>query len=248
VPDEKIARQITEKRLIRLREEEFKAAQPRISLNDLFKQIKEGQVKELHLIIKADTQGSVEALKQSLEQLSTAEVRVKIIHCGVGAITETDIMLASASSAIIIGFTVRPDINAKNTACRENVDIRLYQVIYEAINDVKAAMSGLLEPEYVEVSLGRLQVRKVFKASKIGAIAGCYVSEGKVVRDANVRVIRQDKVIYEGKIESLKRFKDDVREVLENYECGLTLEKFNDTQEGDIVEVYTTEKTKRELA
>ena len=248
VPDEKIARQITEKRLVRLREEEFKAAQPRISLNDLFKQIKEGQVKELHLIIKADTQGSVEALKQSLEQLSTAEVRVKIIHSGVGAVTETDIMLASASSAIIIGFTVRPDINAKNTACRENVDIRLYQVIYEAINDVKAAMSGLLEPEYVEVNLGRLQVRKVFNASKIGAIAGCYVSEGKVVRDANVRIIRQDKVIHEGKIESLKRFKDDVREVLENYECGLTLEKFNDTQEGDIIEVYTTEETKRELA
>ena len=248
VPDEKMARQITEKRLVRLREEELKAVQPRISLNDLFKQIKEGQVKELHLIIKADTQGAVEALRQSLEQLVSAEVRVKIIHSGVGAITETDIMLASASNAIIIGFNVRPDVNAKNTACREKVDIRLYQVIYEAINDVKAAMSGLLEPEYVEVSLGRLQVRKVFKASKIGAIAGCYVSEGKVVRDANVRVVRQDKVIYEGKIESLKRFKDDVREVLENYECGLTLEKFNDTQEGDIIEVYTTEQTKRELA
>ncbi|MBE3587096.1 MAG: translation initiation factor IF-2 [Thermoanaerobacteraceae bacterium] len=248
VSDEKTARSIAEKRANRKREEEFKAAMPRVSLDDLFKQIKEGQVKELRAIIKADVQGSVEALKQSLERLSTDEVKVNIIHGGVGAITETDIMLASASNAIIIGFNVRPDVNARGVAEREKVDVRLYRVIYDAIEDVKAAMSGLLEPEYREVVLGRAEVRKTFKISKVGTIAGCYVTEGRITRDAGVRVIRDGIVVHEGKLDSLKRFKDDVREVVQGYECGLALEKYNEIREGDVVEAFTTEAVKRELA
>ncbi len=248
VPDEKTARQIAEKRASRKREEEFKSALPRVSLDDLFKQIQEGQVKELRVIIKADVQGSAEALKQALERLSTEEVKVNIIHQGVGAITETDIMLASASNAIIIGFNVRPDVNARRVAEREKVDIRLYRVIYDAIEDVKAAMSGLLEPEYREVVLGRAEVRKIFKISRVGTIAGCYVTDGKIVRDAGVRVIRDGVVVYEGKLDSLKRFKDDVREVVQGYECGLALEKYNEIREGDIIEAFTTEAVKRELA
>lgn len=248
VQDEKKARQISERRQARKREEEFKAATPRISLDDLFDQIQEGQVKELNIIIKADVQGSVEALKTSLEKLSTDEVKVKIIHGGVGGITESDIMLASASNAIIIGFNVRPDANARKVAETEKVDIRLYRVIYEVIDDVKKAISGMLEPEYKEVVLGRAEVRKIFKVSKVGTIAGCYVIEGKIIRDAGVRLIRDGVVIYEGKLDSLKRFKDDVKEVVQNYECGLTLEKFNDIQEGDIVEAYTMQEIKRELA
>ncbi|MDQ0286649.1 translation initiation factor IF-2 [Desulfofundulus luciae] len=248
VPDEKTARQIAEKRANRKREEEFKAAMPRVSLDDLFNQIKEGQVKELRVIIKADVQGSAEALKQALERLSTEEVKVNIIHQGVGAITETDIMLASASNAIIIGFNVRPDVNARRVAEKEKVDIRLYRVIYDAIEDVKAAMSGLLEPEYREVILGRAEVRKTFKISKVGTIAGCYVTDGKIARDAGVRVIRDGVVVYEGKLGSLKRFKDDVREVMQGYECGLALEKYNEIREGDIIEAFTMEAVKRELA
>ncbi|WP_027718245.1 translation initiation factor IF-2 [Desulfovirgula thermocuniculi] len=248
VPDEKTARQIAEKRASRKREEEFRAAAPRVSLDDLFRQIKEGQVKELRIIIKADVQGSAEALKQALERLSTEEVKVSIIHQGVGAITETDIMLASASNAIIIGFNVRPDVNARRVAEREKVDIRLYRVIYEAIDDVKKAMSGLLEPEYREVFLGRAEVRKIFKISKVGTVAGCYVTEGKITRDAGVRLLRDGKVVYEGRLASLKRFKDDVREVAQGYECGLSLEKYNEIQEGDIIEAYTMEAVKRELA
>jgi len=248
VPDEKTARQIAEKRANRRREEEFRAAQPRISLDDLFKQIKEGQVKELPVVIKADVQGSVEALKQSLERLSNEEVKVNIIHGGVGAITETDIMLASASNAIIIGFNVRPDINARRVAESEKVDIRMYRVIYDAIEDVRAALSGLLEPEYREVVLGRAEVRKTFKVSRIGTIAGCYVVDGKLQRDAGVRVIRDGVVIHEGRLDSLKRFKDDVREVVQGYECGLTLDKFNEIREGDFIEAFTTEAVKRELA
>lgn len=248
VPDEKTARQIAEKRASKKREEEFRAAAPRVSLDDLFRQIQEGQVKELRIIIKADVQGSAEALKQALERLSTSEVKVSIIHQGVGAITETDIMLASASNAIIIGFNVRPDVNARRVAEREKVDIRLYRVIYDAIDDVKKALSGLLEPEYREVFLGRAEVRKIFKISKVGTVAGCYVTEGKITRDASVRLIRDGTVVYEGKLASLKRFKDDVREVAQGYECGLSLEKHNEIQEGDVIEAYTMEAVKRELA
>ena len=193
-------------------------------------------------------QGSVEAVKQSLERLSTVEVKVNIIHGGVGAITETDIMLASASNAIIIGFNVRPDVNARKAAEVEKIDLRLYRVIYDAIEDVKAAMTGLLEPEIKEVILGRVEVRKIFKASKLGTIAGCYVLEGKVTRDSGIRLIRDGVVVFEGHIDSLKRFKDDAKEVLQGYECGKTIEKYNDVKEGDIIEAFTTESVKRELA
>ncbi|NLI11967.1 MAG: translation initiation factor IF-2 [Peptococcaceae bacterium] len=245
--DEKLARSIASRRQTRKREEELKNT-TRLSLEDLFKHIQEGQIKELGIIVKADVQGSVEALRQALERLNTGEVKVDIIHGGVGAISETDVMFASASNAIIIGFNVRPDVNARKAAENEKVDIRLYRVIYDAIEDVKAAMSGLLDPEYREVTLGRAEIRKVFKASRIGTIAGCYVVEGKIERDAGVRVVRDGIVIFEGKLDSLKRFKDDVKEVLQGYECGLALEKFNEIQEGDIIEAFNIETIKRQLS
>ncbi|MBF7082372.1 translation initiation factor IF-2 [Desulfallas sp. Bu1-1] len=248
VEDEKLGRQIISERQVKKREEELRIAAPRVSLDDLFTQIQEGQVKELNIIIKADVQGSVEAVKQALQQISTDEVRVNVIHGGVGAITETDIMLASASNAIVIGFNVRPDVNARKAIETEKVDIRLYRVIYDAIEDIKAAMSGLLDPEYKEVTLGRAEVRKTFKVSKVGTIAGCYVTEGKITRDAGVRVIRDGIVIHEGVLESLKRFKDDAREVAQGYECGMTVEKFNDIREGDQIEAFIMEAVKRELA
>ncbi|AGL01292.1 translation initiation factor IF-2 [Desulfoscipio gibsoniae] len=248
VEDEKFGKQIIDERANKKREEELKLSAPKVSLDDLFNQIKEGQVKELSIIIKADVQGSVEAVRQALEQIGTDEVRVNVIHGGVGAITESDIMLASASNAIVIGFNVRPDVNARNAVETEKVDIRLYRIIYDAIDDIKAAMSGLLEPEYKEVVLGRAEVRKTFKVTKVGTIAGCYVTEGKVTRDAGVRVIRDGIVIHEGHLDSLKRFKDDAREVMQGYECGITVEKFNDIREGDQIEVYTVEAIKRELA
>jgi translation initiation factor IF-2 len=247
VKDEKLARQIADKRQERKRQEELLKAAGRISLEEVFSRIQEGAVKELPLIVKADVQGSVEALVQALEKLSTDEVKVQMVHSGVGAITETDVMLASASKAIIIGFNVRPDVNARKAAEREMVDIRTYQVIYEILDDVKAALSGLLEPQYREVILGQAEVRQIFKASRVGTIAGCYVQEGKIVRDAKVRVIRDGKVVYDGRLSSLKRFKDDVREVVQGYECGLTLERFNDIHEGDLLEFYTTEEVQREL-
>ncbi len=248
VKDEKTIKQIIDKRVDRKRHEDFKTSSPRLSLEDLYKNIQDGEIKELHLVIKADVQGSVEAIRQSIERLSTDEVKVNIIHGGVGAITESDIMLAAASNAIIIGFNVRPDINARKAAENENIDIRLYQVIYDAIDDIKSAMSGLLEPELREVILGRVEVRQIFKASKLGVIAGCYVTEGKVTRDAGVRLIRDNVVIFEGKIDSLKRFKDDAKEVVQGYECGITLENFQDLRDGDVLEIFITEKVKRELA
>lgn len=245
--DEKLARSIASRRQTRKRDEELKTTN-KVSLEDLFKHIQEGQIKELGIIVKADVQGSVEALRQALERLNTGEVKVNIIHGGVGAIRETDVMFASASNAIIIGFNVRPDVNARKAAENEKVDMRLYRVIYDAIEDVKAAMSGLLEPEYREVMIGRAEIRKVFKASRIGTIAGCYVVEGKIERDAGVRVVRDGIVVYEGKLESLKRFKDDVKEVLQGYECGLAMEKFNEIQEGDVVEAFNIETIKRQLS
>ncbi len=248
VEDEKLGKQIVGERMDKKREADMKASAPKVSLEDLFNQIKEGQVKELNIIIKADVQGSVEAVRQALEQINNEEVRVRVIHGGVGAITETDIMLASASNAIVIGFNVRPDVNARKAVETEKVDIRLYRVIYDAIEDIKAAMSGLLEPEYKEVVTGRAEVRKTFKVSKVGTIAGCYVTEGKIIRDAGVRIIRDGIVIHEGALESLKRFKDDVREVQQGYECGMTIEQFNDIKEGDQIEAFTMEAVKRELA
>lgn len=244
VNDEKTARTISEKRKEKYREEHLQSSQ-KISLDDLFNQIQAGKVKELNIIIKADVQGSVEALKQSLEKLSNDEVKIKAIHGGVGAITETDVMFASASNAIIIGFNVRPQPSAATLAEKHKVDIRLYRVIYDAIEDMQSAMKGMLEPEYKEVVTGHAEVRAIFKASSVGTIAGCYVTDGKVNRNNEARVIRDGVVIYEGKIASLKRFKDDAREVNAGFECGITLEKFNDIKEGDIIETYTMEAVPR---
>ncbi|MCS3915822.1 translation initiation factor IF-2 [Caldanaerobacter subterraneus subsp. tengcongensis MB4] len=244
VENEKKARELAEKRREVQRELELKKKQ-KVSLEDLFRQIQEGTVKELNVIIKADVQGSVEALRKSLEELSNEEVRIRVIHGAVGAITETDVMLASASNAIIIGFNVRPETNAKALAEKEKVEIKLYRIIYDAIEDVKAAMKGMLEPKYKEVELGRAEVRAVFKIPGVGNVAGCYVLNGKIARNADVRIVRDGIVIYEGKIASLKRFKDDVREVQQGFECGIGIEKFNDIKEGDIIEAYTMEEIPR---
>jgi len=246
VVDEKIARQVSALRLSeKKREEQSKTS--KVSLDDFFKHIQEGEVKELNLIIKGDVQGSVEALNQSLNRLSTDEVKVNVIHTGVGAVTESDVMLASASNAIIIGFNVRPDSKARKYAEDERIDVRLYRVIYEAIEDVKKAMAGLLEPEHVEKFQGRAEVRATFKVPKAGLVAGCYVTEGKIARNANIRVLRNGVIIYEGKLSSLKRFKDDVREVPSNFECGMGIEGLNDLKEGDIIEAYVIEEVPRQL-
>jgi translation initiation factor IF-2 len=244
VQDEKTARQIAEI-MIEKQKQKYFASTAKVSLEDLFNQIQEGNVKDLNIVVKADVQGSVEAIRQSLEKLSNEQVRVKVIHGGVGAITETDVTLASASNALIIGFNVRPDSMARQLAEKEKVDIKTYRIIYEAIDDITAAMKGMLEPEYKEVVTGRLSVRAIFKVSNVGTIAGCHVDEGKINRNNDVRVIRDGVVIYEGKLSSLKRFKDDVREVAAGYECGLTIEKFNDIKEGDVIESYTMEQVER---
>lgn len=246
VQDEKLARQVVEERLEQKRQHEISAS-GKITLEDLFKEIQEGKVKELNLIVKADVQGSVEALIQAFSKLNTSEVRISVIHSGVGAITETDVMLASASNGLIIGFNVRPETGARKAAELQQVEIRLYRVIYEALEDIKAALEGLLEPELKEVVLGRAEVRETFRIPKAGVVAGCYVSEGKMMRNSKVRVIRDGVVIYEGNISSLKRFKDDVREVVQGYECGIGLDKFQDMKQGDIFEVYTVEEVKRAL-
>ena len=242
VKDEKTARSMAEARKDKIKQENF---HNRVSLEDLYNQIKEGTVKELDVIVKADVQGSVEAIRQSLEKLSTDDVKVRVIHGGVGAITETDTTLATASNAIIIGFNVRPDSNATAAAERDGVDIKTYRVIYDAIDDVKSAMIGMLEPEYKEVILGKAEVRETYKISNVGTIAGCYVLDGKVKRNCDVRIIRDGIVILEGKLGSLKRFKDDVKEAAAGYECGLSIEKFNDLKEGDIIESFEMEAIKR---
>ncbi|WP_420824107.1 translation initiation factor IF-2 [Thermoflavimicrobium daqui] len=242
--DERKARAIAEKREAKQKEEE-RGAMSRVTLDDLFKQIQEGEIKELNVIIKADVQGSAEALKGSLEKIDVAGVRVKIIHTGAGAISESDIILASASNAIVIGFNVRPQPNARVMAEQEKVDIRLHRVIYNAIEEIEAAMKGLLDPEFEEKVVGTVEVRQIFKVSKVGTIAGCYVTEGKVVRDGHIRLIRDGIVIHEGKLDTLKRFKDDVKEVAQGYECGLTIENYNDIKEGDVIEVYVIEEVER---
>jgi len=245
VKDEKVARQLAEKRKNKQREEHMKAT-ARVSLDDLFNQIKEGKVKDLNIIIKADVQGSVEAVKQSLEKLSNDEVRINIIHGGVGTINESDVTLAEVSNAIIIGFNIRPPASVIEAAKNANVDIRLYRVIYNAIEDIQAAMKGMLEPTYKEVVLGHAEVRQIFKASGVGTIGGCYVLDGKITRNADIRIVRNGIIVHEGKLASLKRFKDDVKEVLQGFECGLSIEKYNDIKEGDIIESYTMEEVKRE--
>jgi translation initiation factor IF-2 len=246
VYEEKLARQIAEKRYEKKRQIE-NVIPEKVTLEELFKQIKEGKVKELNLVVKADVRGSVEALIQALEKMGDQEVRINIIHSGVGAITETDVMLASASNALVIGFNVRPDVNAKKAAESQKVEIRLYRVIYEALDDLKAALEGLLEPIYKEVSVGRAEVRDLFHIPKVGMIAGCNILEGKAVRNNKARVIRDGVVIYEGVIDSLKRFKDDVREVAQGHDCGIGLDKFQDIKVGDILEIYQIEEIKREL-
>jgi translation initiation factor IF-2 len=242
--DEKTARSVGEARLQKQLVEQ-RGSGNRVSLDDLFEQIKQGEMKEINLIVKADVQGSTEALAASLQKIDVEGVKVKIIHTGVGAITESDIILASASNAIVIGFNVRPDGGAKRTAEVENVDIRLHRIIYKAIEEIEAAMKGMLDPEFQEKVIGQAEVRNTFKVSKVGTIAGCYVTEGKITRDSGVRLIRDGVVIFEGEIDTLKRFKDDVKEVARNYECGITITKFNDIKEGDIIEAFVMEEIER---
>ncbi len=242
--DEKTARQIGEKRQQQYIETTRQASSA-VSLDTLFEQMKQGEMKDLNIIIKADVQGSVEALAMSLAKIDVEGVNVRIIHTGVGAINESDITLAVASNAVVIGFNVRPDNNAKQMAQTEQVDIRLHSIIYKVIEEIEAAMTGLLDPEFVEKVIGLAEVRQVYKVSKIGTIAGAYVTEGKVSRDGKVRVIRDSVVIYEGEIDTLRRFKDDVKEVQSGYECGMTVENFNDIKEGDVFEVYIMEEVKK---
>ena len=243
VEDERMARQLVEQR-----KEDLKAAanktKGKVTLEDLFAQIQEGEMKELNIIVKADVQGSAEAVKASLEKISNEEVRVKVIHAGVGAISENDVLLASTSNAIIVGFNVRPDPVAAASAARAKVDMRMYRVIYDAINEIQDAMKGMLAPKYKEVIIGHAEVRQTYKVSAIGTIAGCYVKDGKITRDAQVRVLRDNIVIHEGQLGSLQRFKDSVKEVAANYECGMSIEKFNDIKEGDIFECFVMEQIK----
>ena len=241
VEDERLARELVEQRKHEAKQAKFNEYQ-KVTLDNLFSQIEQGEMKELSLIVKADVQGSVEAVTQSLEKLSNDEVRVRVIHGGVGGIKEGDVMLASASNAIIIGFNVRPDQTAEEFAARDKVDIRTYRVIYDAIEEIETAMKGMLAPKFREVVMGRIEVRQVYKISNVGAVAGAYVLNGKVTRQCEIRVVRDGIVIAEDKMSSLKRFKDDVKEVGESYECGITLEKFRDFKEGDIFEAFIMEE------
>ncbi len=239
--DEKTARQVGEARAQKALQE-TRNETARVSLDKLFEQMKQGDIKELNIIVKADVQGTVEALTASLQKIDVEGVKVNIIHNGVGAITESDIILATASNAIIIGFNVRPTPNAKSMAEQENVDIRLHRIIYKAIEEIEQAMKGLLDPEYEEKVIGQVEVRQTFKVSKVGTIAGSYVTDGKITRDSSVRLIRDGIVIFEGEIDTLKRYKDDVKEVAQGYECGITIKNFNDIKEGDIIEAYIMEE------
>ncbi|MGE7822926.1 translation initiation factor IF-2 [Paenibacillus sp. NPDC093718] len=242
--DERKARNIADKRAITHRQSELNT-NTRVTLDDLFQHIKDGEIKDLNVIIKGDVQGSVEALKGSLNKIEVEGVRVKIIHSGAGAITESDIILAAASNAIVIGFNVRPDVQAKQTAEQEKVDIRLHRVIYNVIEEIEQAMKGMLDPEYKETVIGHAEVRNTFKVSKVGTIAGCMVTSGKIARNAEVRLIRDGIVVHEGKIDSLKRFKDDAKEVAQGYECGITLASYSDVKEGDVIEAFIMETVER---
>ncbi len=247
IPDERLARQISLHRQEKLREKEL-AKLSKVSLEELYDQIKKGEVKELNVIIKADVQGSIEAIREALKKLSTDTVKVNVLHEGVGGITETDVNLASASNAIIIGFNVRPVTNAQSLAETEHVDVRTYSVIYDAINDVKKALEGLLEPTYRERFLGRAQVIQVFSVHKIGMIAGSVVTDGKVVRGSHARLLRDNVIVYNGKIASLRRFKDDMKDCSQGLECGIGIENFNDVKLGDIIESYEVEEIRPQLA
>ena len=241
VENEKLARELVEQRKAEEKEEQFKAYR-KVTLDNLFSQIEEGEMKVLDIVVKADVQGSAEAVKQSLEKLSNGEVNVRVIHSAVGAISKSDVMLANASNAIIIGFNVRPDPIAKEEAEANDVELRMYRVIYDAIEDVEQAMKGMLAPKTREVQLGRAEVRQVYKISNVGTVAGCYVLEGKVARSAQIRLVRDGIVIAEDQIDSLKRFKDDAKEVAKGYECGIGLDKYNDIKEGDIFESFILEE------
>jgi translation initiation factor IF-2 len=239
--DEKQAKEIAMHRQQKLRETEL-AKSSKLSLEQLYEKIQKGEVKELNAIIKGDVQGSVEAIADALRKLSTDVIRLVVIHASVGAITETDINLASASNAIVLGFNVRPEVKAQALAEKEGVDIRLYNIIYDAVDDIKKAMEGLLEPTLREKQLGHAEIRETFSVPKHGMVAGCYVLDGKIVRNSSVRLLRDNVVIFEGKMASLRRFKDDVKEVLTGYECGISLENYNDIKLGDIIEAYEVEK------
>ena len=244
VADERMARELVEQR----KHENKMAANAgnsKVTLDDLFSQIQLGELKDLNIIVKADVQGSAEAVKASLEKLTNEEVRVRVIHCAVGAINESDVMLASTSNAIIVGFNVRPDANAKESAVRMKVDMRMYRVIYDCINEMEAAMKGMLAPKFKEVALGTVEVREVYKITGAGIIAGCYVTDGKVQRNAQVRLVRDGIVIHEGTIASLQRFKDAVKEVAQGYECGIGIEKYSDIKVGDIIEAFVMEEIER---
>lgn len=246
VDSEQEARLIGLKRQQLKREQSFRQVR-RLTLDQISKRIAEGFIKELSIIIKADVDGSVEALSDSLMELATEDVAVRIIHKGVGTITESDVLLAEASQAVIIGFHVTPNAQATELAQKEKIDIRLYKVIYDVVNDIKLALSGLLEPEFSEEITGTIEIREVFKASRVGLIAGCYVLSGKVIRNTQARLIRDEKIVYEGKIASLKRFKEDVKEVASGFECGITLDDFKDIQVGDTLETYKIIETARTL-
>lgn len=220
-------------------------ATSKITLEDLFDKMQEGEVKELDIVLKADVQGSLEAIRQSIEKISNEQVQLRVIHSGVGAVADSDIMLASASNAIVIGFNVRPTSSAIAMAEREQVDMRTYRIIYELIEDIEKAMKGMLDPEYKEVVIGQAEVRETFKVSGVGTIAGSYVTEGKVTRSSKARLVRNGIVIYDGEVASIRRFKDDVKEVARGYECGITLANFNDIKEQDIIEAYEMQEIER---
>ena len=242
VADERMARALAEERLTAQRSAAAAGSGKKVSLEDLFARIQEGDLKDFNIIVKADVQGSAEAVKTSLEKLSNEEVRVRVIHSGVGAINESDVMLASTSNAVIVGFNVRPDNAARDSAERSKVELRMYRVIYDCINDVEAAMKGMLAPKFREVIIGHAEVRQTFRVSKVGTVCGCYVQDGRIQRNCSVRVNRDNIVIFEGELASLRRFKDDVKEVAAGYECGMQVEKFNDIKEGDIIECFVTEQ------
>ncbi len=245
VKDEKMAKHLIERRRRQAREKSINATAP-MSLNSLFNKMEEGKLKQLNLIVKADVQGSVEALKSSLEKLSNEEVLVRVIHAAAGAVTESDVTLAKVSNAIIIAFNVRPVATAKEVAEKESVEIKQYSVIYQAIGDVEAAMKGMLDPKFEEEVIGTAEIRQIFKISNVGTVGGAMVLTGKIERNAGVRVIRDDVVVHEGKLISLKRYKDDAKEVAKDFECGIQLEKYNDIKEGDIIEAFILKEITRE--
>jgi translation initiation factor IF-2 len=240
------AKKIADHRTKEAREAQI-AAQGKVNLENLFGAIQSGDVKDLNLVVKADVHGSVEAVSGALEKIESDEVKVKVIHGSVGAITESDVMLATASQAIIIGFNVRPDNRARELAEKEHIELRTYSVIYEAVDEVKQAMAGLLAPRFKEVYLGRAEVRETFNITKVGTIAGCYVNDGKIQRSAQIRLLRDGVVVHDGKLSSLKRFKDDAREVAQGYECGMGIEGYNDLKVGDVIEAYVMEQVEAKL-